>query len=271
VVLISAYAMKTPQQSHLPVFEQLGLSPSEAKIYDTLLIGAEMGATEIATIAKVHRRNVYDAINRLHEKGLVFQIFQKGENLYRAVHPHKLLELVREREERVNEILPSLTASYEAEPLKEAAFIYKGVEGFKNYMRDLVRVGEDTYFLGAKALWFSPGVSRSYLNDFVRMSKEKGLKYKTLYDPRVPEKFPQAFKDVGGEYKVLPKGYETVGVVDVFGDHVVTFTSVDVANFGEDGSIFVMINRELAESYRQWFRFMWDNCPTTKNGSLLKK
>lgn len=76
----------------------------------------------------------------------------------------------------------------------------------------------------------------------------------------MPTVFPQALKDVGGEYKVIPSKYPTPGVVDIFGDYVVTFTSVDVANFGEDGTIYVMINRQLAETYRMWFKFIWDHC-----------
>ena len=79
------------------VFEELGLTPNEAKIYETLVSGGEMPVSEISIKAKVHRRNVYDALNRLLEKGLVFQIFQKGENLYRAVHPQKLLEVIKEK------------------------------------------------------------------------------------------------------------------------------------------------------------------------------
>jgi len=249
---------------HNSAFERLGLSPNEVRIYFALLDGKEMGASDISVEAKVHRRNVYDTLNRLLDKGLVFQIIQKGENLYRPVHPHKLLELVRDQEEQVNAILPDLSATFEAVPTQDAAFIYKGIEGFKNYMRDMVRVGEDTYFLGAKGLWYSPGISPSFLQDFKRTMDDKHLSYKTLYDPRVPAALPHALDDVGGEYRVLPKGFDTVGVMDVFGDHIVMFTSVDVGNFGEDGTIFVVINHDLAESYRQWFRFIWEHCPKVK-------
>ncbi|OGN29853.1 MAG: hypothetical protein A3A33_01020 [Candidatus Yanofskybacteria bacterium RIFCSPLOWO2_01_FULL_49_25] len=246
------------------VFEELGLTPNEAKIYETLVSGVEMPVSEISIKAKVHRRNVYDALNRLLEKGLVFQIFQKGENLYRAVHPQKLLEVIKEKEKSLQKILPALSTQYEEKPLEEAAFIYKGIEGYKNYMRDLLRVGEDTYFLGAKGLWMTPHVPRNLHDEFVQTLKKQKRNYKTLFDPRVPDELPEALKDVGGEYKVLPKGYETIGVVDIFGDHIATFTSKGVGNFGEDGSIYVMINRDLAESYKTWFRFIWEHCPSPK-------
>jgi len=253
------------------IFEDIGLSPNEAKIYETLLATGETSVSEISLKGKIHRRNVYDALNRLVEKGLVFPIFQKGENRYGAISPDKLMELLKEKELKLTAVLPTLRTIYESEPQVEAAYIYKGVEGFKNYMRDMVRVGEETYFLGAKALWYSPQVDKSFLNAFIREAKRKKMTYYTLYDPRVPTVFPKALEEVGGQYKVLPSNYPTPGVVDMFGDYVVTFTSVDVANFGEDGTIFVMRNKELAESYKTWFRMMWDFCPDTKGTAKKMK
>lgn len=250
------------------LFEAIGLSPNEAKIYETLLEIGETSVAQISAKANIHRRNIYDALNRLIKKGLVFPIFQKGENSYRAVHPEKLLEVIKEKEQSLTEVLPNLVSLYERTPLTEAAYIYKGIEGFKNYMRDLVRVGEDTYFLGAKALWFSPQVEKHFLTDFTEMAKRKKIQYYTLFDYRVKEKMPEAVKKVGGKYKFLPRKYATPGVLDIFGDHVVTFTSVAVGNFGEDGMIFVMINKKLAESYKTWFKYMWDMCPGEKIKSV---
>ncbi len=250
--------------AYTELFEELGMSPNEAKIYETLVQGLEMAVSEISVKGKVHRRNVYDALSRLLEKGLVFQIFQKGENLYRAVHPNKLLEVIEEQKRDVEQILPTLSKLYESKPLEEAAFIYKGIEGYKNYMRDLTRVGDDTYFLGAKGLWMTPGVPKSLHEDFVKTLKNKKKNYMTLFDPRVPTELPSAVKALGGKFKILPKGYETIGVVDIFGDHIATFTSKGVGNFGKDGSIYVMINRDLADSYKTWFKLIWDLMPAEK-------
>ncbi|MBI2426712.1 MAG: hypothetical protein HYV34_02600 [Candidatus Kerfeldbacteria bacterium] len=246
------------------LFQNIGLSPNEAKIYETLLSSGEVSVSVISARAHVHRRNVYDALQRLIDRGLVSPVFQKGENVYSAVNPEKLFEIVEEKAQQINTVMPDLRKLFEATPRHEAAYIYRGVEGFKNYMRDLVRVSQDTYFLGAKALWFTPGVPRSFLDNFVKNSQKKKLHYWTLYDHRVKTEKPEALKAVRGEYKFLPPQYSTPGVVDIFGDYVVTFTSVSVGNFGEDGMIFVMIHPELAETYRTWFRLIWDLCPASK-------
>lgn len=241
------------------VFESLGLSPNEAKIYETMLSTGETGVSEVSVKAKIHRRNVYDALHRLLEKGLVFTIFQKGENRYRAVHPQKLLEILKEKERKLDSILPDLTKKYTTDPSSEAAYIYKGIEGYKSYRRDLVRIAEEAYFLGAKGLWRSPQIDQTFRDTYVNKFK-KDIPHKVLFDPRVPEILPQALVDEKGNYRILPKGYETPGVVDIFGDHVVTFVSVGIGNIGEDITIFVMKNRELAESYKTWFKFIWDKC-----------
>lgn len=241
------------------VFESIGLSPNEAKIYETMLSTGETGVAEISVKAKIHRRNVYDALHRLLEKGLVFAIFQKGENRYRAVHPNKLLEIVKEKERSLDSILPELAQKYAADPSSEAAYIYKGIEGYKSYRRDLVRVGEEAFFLGAKGLWRSPQIDQAFRDAYVNKFK-KSVPHKVLFDPRVPEVLPEALSDEKGNYRILPRGYETPGVVDIFGDYVVTFVSVGIGNVGEDITIFVMKNKELAESYKTWFRFIWDKC-----------
>ena len=89
-----------PKNMYLGILQDLGLTPNEAKIYQTLIEEGESAAGEISTKGKIHRRNVYDTIDRLVEKGLVFQILEKGENVYKAVDPAKLLEIVKEKSEK---------------------------------------------------------------------------------------------------------------------------------------------------------------------------
>jgi len=240
------------------LFTQLGLSPNEAKIYESLLSSEEVGISEIALRANIHRRNVYDTINRLIEKGLVYRIFKKDEHRFRAVNPEKLWEMLQIQERQLSAVMPELQRRFEEVPQVEAAYIYKGKEGYKNYLRDMIMTAEDTYFLGAKGLWFTPWVDKHYLAEYQKAMAKKNSKYWTLYDHRVQSELPQALSDVGGEYKILPEKYKSPGVTDVFGNYVVTFTSVGIGNFGENGTIFVMQNKELAETYRTWFQIIWD-------------
>jgi hypothetical protein len=97
-------------------------------------------------------------------------------------------------------------------------------------MRDLARVAEDTYFLGAKGNWMTPGISIALEEHFQKALERKGKKVQIIFDPRVRGR-TDILSTAAGEYRFLSDGYETPGVVDVFGDYVVTFNSVDIGNF----------------------------------------
>jgi hypothetical protein len=78
-----------------------------------------------------------------------------------------------------------------------------------------------------------------------------------------------------GEYKILPDQYATQGLVDIFGDYVVTFSGVHVGRFDDHLRIFVIIDKELANTYRTWFKMIWDLLPgsswqETQKNVLLK-
>ena len=126
-------------------------------------------------------------------------------------------------------------------------------------MRDMARVADDCYFLWAKWNWLTPSIPFNLEENFKKSMQRNKKEVKIIFDPRVRER--QYIQDTAsGKFRFLPKWYETPGVVDVFWDHVVTFNSVWIWNFWDQWTIFVMVNKELAESYRVWFKFIWDFC-----------
>lgn len=253
---------------YIELFEALGLSPNESKIYESLLQLGQASVGKISTAAKIHRRNVYDALDRLVNKGLVFPIFQKGENEYQPARPDKLLEMVREKERDLVKSLPALQTLYDQKPFEESAFTYKGMAGYRNYMHDMVRTQQESYFLSAKGLWHSSKEDTRLHQEFIATMRRKKLSYFFLFDPRVPQKLPDALKEVDGNYKTLPDAYATPGVVDVFGDYVVTFNSTGIGQVGEDVTIFVMKNPTLAENYKIWCRLIWNLLPPKSKAAV---
>jgi predicted transcriptional regulator len=245
---------------HTDVLTELGLSQNEAKIYEALLLDGESTVTALSNRSKIHRRNIYDSMNRLIEKGMVFQVIGRGDNLYKPVDPSKLMELVDEKRERLEKVMPDLLAEYEQKPQLEASYIYKGVEGFKNYLRDMLVNEEDAYFIGAKGAWFDPRL-KTFLDRFLVDAKKRGIKYYHLFDYEVRDGASHVPEAVGKPYKFLPKEYSTPSMVDIFGDHVVSFTGAGLTKISDDITIFVNISRPLATSYKTWFQFMFDMCP----------
>ena len=87
---------------------EAGLTENEAKVYSTLL---EIGPKTASTLARrtgLHRRLIYDIADRLIKKGIIGYIVENKKKVFQASHPKRILELIREKQEAVQEIMPAL-------------------------------------------------------------------------------------------------------------------------------------------------------------------
>ncbi len=241
------------------LLREIGLSSNESKVYEVLLKTGESSVQTIANKSGVHRRNVYDSISKLTEKGLVSEIFVKGEKNFKAIDPRRLLEILKEKEEKITNALPGMQEKYSSTGEKEEAYFYRGVQGFKNYLKDIIDTGEDVYFIGAKAFWLDERL-KHFLPMFERDRKAKGIKFKHIFDYEVKEQRPEILKVVGKPYKFMPKKYSSPTAVDIFGPYVVTFVGVKPGELYDDPLMFVLKSQRLADGYRKFFQFMWDHC-----------
>jgi predicted DNA-binding transcriptional regulator len=241
------------------VYESLGLSPNEAKIYESLVGIGESGISNIAVAAKIHRRNAYDAIARLIDKGLVFEIFSSTENLYNAVDPDKLNELLAEKQTELQKILPDLKKKFTHRLAPEEAYIYRGLEGQKNIWRDVLRVGGENFIVGAKGGWFEPKLETSRQSFFKETSRQK-IKFHQLFDYEIKIQYPDFVKTWPGllRYRFLPKEYSTNSIFHVFGDYVITYSGLELFKLSDNVVFFILHSKDLADSYRKWFWYMWE-------------
>lgn len=241
-------------------FIELGLVKNEARIYETLLKEGQSGVGHIAKKSEVHRRNVYDTLNRLMEKGLVYEIETATENLYQAVEPKRFKEILDEKHEKLEKIMPSLEAMYKNNPSEYTVYTYRGKEGLKNYLRDILDVNEDVYFIGASGAWLDPRIS-DFLPLFNEKAKKQNIKMHHLFDAETKDKASDIFKYVGDDYKLLPKKYSTGSSVDIFGDRVNFITDLEKGRLGEEIILSVIVNQRLADSFRVWYQLIWDLLP----------
>lgn len=243
------------------IFQALGLSKNEGKIYETLIREGESPVVVIATKSQINRRNVYDSINRLIEKGLIFEIRQKGENLYQAIEPRKLMELLKEKEALLEKALPELEKLYQTTSRPDSVHMYRGVEGWKNYMRDILRIGKDVYTIGGKGAWIDPTIE-NFFEKFTKDAEGRGIGFHVLFDNEVKEDGHAILKTIETNHKFLPAGFSTSSAIEVFGDHVVIFP-MDT-KLTENLSIIVLVNQPLADSFRTWFNLLWQSASKIK-------
>src|SRR3989344_5130895 len=135
------------------ILQKMGLSTNESKVYEAMLSLGITTANKIAVEAKIQRRNVYDTVKTLKEKGLCSEVIEDGIRKFKAIHPQRLMDLVKERESMLQNVLPSMVDRFDAITPVEQTIVYKGIESVKNLYWDMIRVGEDFYCIGGRGNW----------------------------------------------------------------------------------------------------------------------
>lgn len=237
------------------ILSQLNFSKNEARIYESLLSEGELSVSKIAARASINRRNVYDSLNRLIEKGVVFEILQGDENRYQAVDPKKLMELLKEKEQKLEQIMPELEAMYEEKRHDDATYVYRGIEGWKNYMRELLRIGGPVYTIGAKGAWSDQRISTFY-EQFAKEAKRKNIQFYCLYDD-IGHKAASNVLEMS-ENKFFSSTDSTSSAIEILKDRVIIFSNIGGTEIDEGATYTVIVNQKIAESFTIWFKLLWD-------------
>mgnify|MGYP000324281897 CR=1 FL=1 len=125
------------------LLEELGLTKLEVKIYKTLLNEGSSLAGDISKKTGIHRRNIYDALERLSHKGMVAYIKENNKKRYHITNPEIIANKLRQREDDFAQLLPSIMAKYNTIHDKKETLFYRGKGGLKLIFEDQIKEGKE--------------------------------------------------------------------------------------------------------------------------------
>jgi sugar-specific transcriptional regulator TrmB len=224
---------------------QAGLTENESKVYVTLL---ELGPSHAGLISRksgLHRRVVYDTIEMLIQKGLIGYIIKNNVKLFQASNPERILELLEEKEQYVNEIMPQMLSLFSKTKEKEETNFYKGKNGLKTVFEEQLAVGKEILILGASPLAYE--ILQFYFKWFDKRRVENRIKARIIFNkterkPRIPY----------SEIRFLPEKYSSPLAVNIYGDKVAIILWSKEKPFA-----VVITQKEIADGYRKHFELMW--------------
>ncbi|QQG39048.1 MAG: hypothetical protein HYS32_01140 [Candidatus Woesearchaeota archaeon] len=228
--------------------QAFGLTKNEAKVYLTVLDLGSSLAGVVARKSGIHRRSVYDALDRLIEKGLIGYIVKNNRKYFEVVDPNKFNEIVKEKEAAAKEIVPILNSKYNLVKEKQETSFFRGKNGLKSVFEDQLRVRKPIYIFGAVT-----GISKFfsyYLIHFNKRRRELKVPVKIIFrgeDRGKVEKTPLV------EIRYMPRGHNSFASTSVYGDRVA------IILWSENPYAIVIKDEKIAESYLSNFEFMWKN------------
>jgi sugar-specific transcriptional regulator TrmB len=232
----------------LEALEKAGLTKNQAKIYVSLLKLGEATAQQIMKESGLHRSRIYDGLENLSAQGIVSSIVKDFRKYFQAIKPEKLLDFAEEKKEALQQVIPELKKIEGMKKEEIDASIYKGKEGLKSIHYEMLKEGKDIFVLGAKGYIFSD--MPYFVDNFEKQRQKKKMRMFCLWDNEEAKKRAERQTLVKG--KLLLKGFESKGVVNIFGDKVAIVLWKEKYPSG-----FLIDNKDIADSYRKWFDLIW--------------
>lgn len=227
------------------ILKRLGFLDAEAQVYLSLLRLGPCLVSKINQETGLHRTHIYDLLEKLREKGLVSIFIQSGKKHYQAAHPSKILTYLDEKKEQAQSIIPQLTQLMSVEKGDVSIELFKGKEGMKTVLQDILKTGKDYCTMGAikefeKTLEFA-------LPSFLKRINKAGIKEKVLCDKK-----EGIIKIIGGTYRYLDGKYLFPSSVWIYGNKVALFI------WSMPYFVIVIESKDVAKTYQQYFEFFWD-------------
>ena len=231
--------------------KDIGLTEKEAEIYMILL---EIGSSPVNKIYEktgIQRRNIYDLLNKLIDKGLASYIIDNKKKYFQPKNPENLLKFIDEEKEKLEQKKASLNIDelkkkFQSIKIEQEAEIYRGMEGIKSILLECLNYREvlfisSTGFAGEKLPYFWPHYNKRRI--------KKKIMWKLLLNPEA--KNAPITKSQLAKFKILPKELSSPNVIYIFGNKIANVL------WSEPPISFVIKDKRIDESYRNYFNFLW--------------
>ncbi|MBU4086753.1 MAG: hypothetical protein KKB21_04225 [Nanoarchaeota archaeon] len=226
------------------ILEKAGLSKGEIEVYLILL---KLGSSLVSKIAQetgLHRTNIYDTLEKLREKGLVSYVIRENRKYYSSTNPDKLLDYIKERETEIESILPELKG-YMSIPRSESIVeVYKGKEGLKSVLKDIIKEGKDYVVLEEEG-YIQKVLPYFYPQFNVQLNKSK-IKVRVL-----TKDVKNIAKRSLMQIRSLPKFLSFPSATAIYGNKVAIFV------WDEPYHAILIKSKQVADSYRSFFDTLW--------------
>lgn len=235
------------------ILEDIGLSEKEAKLYLALL---EAGPSTTGPLIKklgLHKATVYALLQRLQERGLVGSIVKGKHKEFQASAPELLLELLKEREDRVREALPELEKLQKRSKESQAVTVYEGLRAVKAAIRHQFNELTPAETYKAFVISYNTGEVDDFFTQLHRRRAQRGVRSRLLWAEHMRAAGERRAKVPLTEVKFMPNWF--AGPIYIgLSQKKAMITSMD----SKSPLAISIENPDILKAFGQQFETLWD-------------
>ena len=235
------------QEDLISGLERFGLSSNESKVYLKLLeLGSAM-AGKIAKEIQMDRSACYDALKKLLAKGLASYALEANRKLFKSVNPKRFTELLKEKQEDVENMFPRLNILYNREKGKYNVSLYKGYKGMKSVFESILAdaKGKENLVIDSSGKFVEK--MPYYAPHFIKGLEDNKIKVRHIVRHTI-DIHPSRTTNVRYFDK---KAKETIITTNIYDNKIAILIWTDVPE------AVIIENKAAADSYREYFEILW--------------
>jgi sugar-specific transcriptional regulator TrmB len=234
---------------------ELGLSDKEARVYLALLPHRDIGSSKIIRATGLHGQFVYDALEKLEEKGLAKHVVQRGRKKFSANTPARILSLLEEKKLSAQSIVRQLQERY-AGAHEQDFEVYQGESAFVAHQMEQMRAlpsGSAVDVIAAETEKYMATLETyGMAEEYERLRTDKRINVRYIGTEAQRARLESMEKGrASWTYRILPG--HCVGLMSI----EIHPSAVNFVTYGEPILDYTVINNEIANGYRQFFESLW--------------
>lgn len=242
------------------IFEKLGLTKGEIKVYTALLSIGEATISPIVNESKVSKSKIYDILEKLIIKGFVGYTIKNNIKHFFMNDPKMIIDYLDKKEKEikdnkkdVQDILPSLLSKRDSVLGGKMAEVYQGFNGMRIVREELLqtlKMGENLLVLGAPKI--ANDKWEGWLLGFHKERIKKGVGMRIIYNSNAKEYGGIRKKMKLTKVKYFANNLVSPSWIDIFSDAIMFAVIIN-----DEPICFVVRSKELTDSFKAYFEMIW--------------
>lgn len=238
-------------QNVLNLLLELGFSEHDGLVYLSVLKHGLPSTGNIVKDTSLHREQVYRSLSRLSEMGVILRSGDPTKNIYKAVDPRVLIEMIENKKNLAISAEKILRNMYAGQ--SQVIQVREGKAALQYLTEDIVKTlkKDDEYLILGGAWKEFNRLAQEYLPNFHRQLQKHNLGGRIL---SYQGHDAQEEKEMGWhiQIRILNEPDQNIASTVIYGDKVV----IEILD-PENIAVMIIQNKKVAEHYRQMFETLW--------------
>jgi len=251
------------EQNRINIFTNIGINKAESATFVTLLQFPDgISVLELSRELNLPRPTIYSHLDTLFQLGIAKKglrentsiIYPESKEIIERIFEEKINQLKKSKEQ----ISESLEHGKSNAKFKPKFFVYEDRQAYEQVWRDILRTGEESYWIWPVKGMLEKGISSEKLQEFHEERIKRGIIMNVLWPENMKlniNKSPfllDANEKVSlRKVRILPKGFDQDVGYGIYGNKVAFISS------GSENYAFVIESKELVQTLRNQFDFFW--------------